>query len=86
MWLVIEALTPKMTNLHIALFSDNIPTVSWVDKLASKRSAVGAHLVRALAFRLKVKQCCPITPMHVAGRQNSMADMASRSFGSVNNV
>ncbi len=83
LWFVIEAVTKNITNINAALFSDNSPTVSWIDRLASRRSLTGAHLIRALALRLKVKQCCPLTPLHVAGTKNSMADMASRSFGSV---
>ncbi len=69
--------------IKVALFSDNSPTVSWVDRLAARQSRVGARLVRALALRLKIKKACPLTPLHVAGKQNSMADMASRSFGSI---
>ncbi len=83
MFLVMEAITPNEDAMHAAMFSDNVPTVSWVDKLASKRSLIGARLVRALVLRLKINKCSPLTPLHVAGKQNAMADMASRSFGSV---
>jgi len=31
---------------------------------------------------MKLKKCCPITPLHVAGKRNIMADVASRSYGS----
>ena len=67
---------------NIALFSDNSPTVSWVTRLASKRSHIGEQLIQALTLRLKDHRCCPLTPLHVAGKRNRMADMASRSFGS----
>jgi hypothetical protein len=84
MWFVVEAVHDgKLPDLKVALFSDNAPTISWVDRLASRRSLVGARLVRALALRLKLTKACPLTPLHVAGKQNTMADMASRSFGSV---
>ncbi len=83
MFLVMEAVTPNLAAMHVAMFSKNVPTVSWVRKLASKRSLVGARLVRALALQLKIKKCSPITPLHIAGRDNAMADMASQSFGSV---
>ena len=82
LWLVIEAICPNLRGKNVALFSDNTPTVSWVQRLASKRSRVGEQLIRALALRLKTTGCCPLTPIHVAGSQNGMADMASRSFGS----
>ena len=82
LWLVMEAICPSLREKNVALLSDNTPTVSWVARLASKRSNVGARLIRALALRLKTNGCCPITPLHVAGKCNRMADMASRSFGS----
>ncbi len=68
--------------MNVALFSDNSPSISWAERLASKKSLVGAQLIRALALRLRLNRCCPLTPLHVAGNQNSMADMALRLFGS----
>ena len=85
LWLVMEAVCPDLREKNIALFSDNSPTVSWVARLASKRSRIGEQLIRALTLRLKYKMCCPLTPLHVAGKRNRMADMASRSFGSEKN-
>jgi hypothetical protein len=85
LWLVIEAVAPTMAEKNFAMFSDNSPSVSWIDRMASKKSAIGAHLLRALTLRLKMKHCCPITPLHVAGKHNMMADCASRSFGRPSN-
>ena len=70
LWLVIEAICPNLQGKNVALFSDNTPTVSWVTRLASKRSQVGERLIRALALRLKTARCCPLTPLHVAGSCN----------------
>ena len=81
-WLVMEAICTDLRQKNIALFSDNSPSISWVERLASRRSIVGARLVRALAMRMKMCAVCPLTPLHVAGKRNSMADTASRSFGS----
>ena len=67
---------------HVAVFSNNQPTVSWVDQSASKSSVVAEQLLRALALRLKMKGASPLTPFHIAGKQNSMTDVLSRSFGS----
>jgi hypothetical protein len=67
---------------HAAVFSDNDPTVSWVDRLACRGSKVADQLIRALALRLKVKQVSPLTPQHIKGKQNSMTDIPSRSYGS----
>ena len=37
---------------HVAVFSNNQPTVSWVDLLESNRSVAAGHLLRALALIL----------------------------------
>jgi hypothetical protein len=60
----------------------NSPMVGWVQRLATRGSMVSAHLIRALALRLKLNRTCPITPLHIAGEENSMTDIPSRSFGS----
>jgi hypothetical protein len=83
LWLCLEEVAPDLTHKHIALFSDNSPTVSWVTKMASRKSKVAAQLVRALALRLNVKQTCPLTPVHIPGVENALTDIPSRSFGSV---
>ena len=82
LFLIMEEVCPNMAEKHIALYSDNAPTVSWVTRLASKHSVIAAQLLRALVLRLKLKKCCPLTPIHIAGVKNSMADIPSRSFGS----
>jgi hypothetical protein len=82
LWLVMEDVCRLRLGSHVALFSDNSPTVSWVKRLASKRSTVAAQLLRALALRLKATQVSPLTPLHIAGCQNSMTDIPSRSWGS----
>ena len=82
-WLIMETTCADVRQKNVALFSDNSPSISWVERLASRRSLVGSRLVRALALRMKICGVCPLTPLHVAGIQNSMADVASRSFGKV---
>lgn len=83
LWLVMEEVCGDMRNKHVALFSDNDPTVSWVRRMAARHSRVAAQLLRALALRLKQSETCPITPVHIPGKQNQMTDIPSRSFGSV---
>jgi hypothetical protein len=82
LWLVIEAVCDITPGTHIALFSDNSPTVSWVRRLAARGSRVAGHLIRALSLRLKVRQASPLTPLHIAGKHNALTDIPSRSFGS----
>ena len=72
-----------MKDSHVALFSDNSPTVHWVQRLAAKHSAIAMQLIRALALRLQLARASPLTPMHIAGVNNSLTDIPSRSFGSV---
>ena len=50
--------------------------------MASKSSFVAGQLLRALSLRLKKYQALPLTPMHIAGVENAMTDIPSRSFGS----
>ncbi len=82
LWLCLEGITKNIAHKHIAFFSDNSPTVSWVDRLASQKSRVAAWLVRALALRLNFHRACPLTPIHIPGVENVLADVPSRSFGS----
>ena len=82
-WLVMEEVCGDLRERRVAVFSDNDPTVSWVKKLASRHSVVAAQLIRAIALRMKLKGACPITPVRIPGVENSMTDIPSRSFGSV---
>ncbi len=42
LWLCVEAIRPDLAHKHIALFSDNLPTVSWVNKMASWKLQIAA--------------------------------------------
>ena len=81
LWLVMEEIC-LTTDAHVALFSDNSPTVHWVQRMAAKHSVIAMQLVRVLALRLQLKKSSPLTPMHIAGVNNSLTDIPSRSFGS----
>ena len=67
LWLCLEGVAIDMAHKHVALFSDNSPTVNWVAKMASKQSRVAAQLVRALAFCVNLTQACPLTPKCALG-------------------
>jgi hypothetical protein len=82
LWLVMESVCGDLREKWVALFSDNSLTVGWVHRLATRGPLVSAHLIRALALRLKLKGTCPLNPLHIAGEENSMTDIPSRSFGS----
>ena len=80
-WLVMEAVAPSLRHKHVALLSDNSPSVSWVTRLASKSSMIAGGLLRALALRLRVNRTSPLTPLHIPGVHNRIGDIPSRSFG-----
>jgi hypothetical protein len=82
LWLIMEEVCQFEPADHAALFSDNDPTVSWVDRLACRGSKVADQLIRALVLRLKEQRVSPLTPQHIKGDQNSMTDIPSRSWGS----
>ncbi len=82
LWLVIEGVCHNLREKWVTLLSDNSPTVSWVTWLASKRLLVAEQLVQALALHLKAMHACLLTPMHIEGKRNKIADVPLQSFGS----
>ena len=54
LWLIMEDVCPLKVGSRVGLFSDNSPTVRWVQCLALRRSAVAAQFIRALSLRLKL--------------------------------
>jgi hypothetical protein len=82
LWLVMEEVCPDLACKHAALFSDNQPTVCWVERMASKHSIIAGRLLQILALRLHKTKASPITPQHIKGAHNAMTDIPSRSFGS----
>ncbi|KAL7458421.1 hypothetical protein ACHAWC_009998 [Mediolabrus comicus] len=82
LWLVMEEVCPDLAYKHAALFSDNQPTVCWVERMASKHSIIAGRLLQILALRLHQTKASPITPQHIKGSHNAMTDIPSRSFGS----
>ncbi|KAL7549199.1 hypothetical protein ACHAWF_012468 [Thalassiosira exigua] len=82
LWLVMESVCSCLRRRHSALFSDISPTVGWVWRAAARGSIVTQQLLRALGLRMHVCECSPLTPLHLAGTENAMTDIPSRSFGS----
>ena len=79
---MMEHVCGTLAEKRVALFSDNSPTVSWVQRMASRSSLVAEQLIRVLALRFNLHKVCPITTLHIAGDQNTMTNIPSRSFGS----
>jgi hypothetical protein len=78
-FLVLEHLV-HLKHVHVAAWCDNTPTVSWTNKLSSARSAVAGRLTRALALRIHANEASPLISVSIAGVDNTMADVASRTF------
>jgi hypothetical protein len=64
------------------VLSDNTPTVAWTAHMADRSNAPTAgRLLQGLAAIQRASQAGPLTVASIAGVENSMADVASRSFG-----
>ncbi|HEY9818818.1 MAG TPA: hypothetical protein V6D20_23870, partial [Candidatus Obscuribacterales bacterium] len=78
-FLVIANLVPLL-HTHLAIWCDNTSAVSWSNRLSSKRSQAGQHLARALSLLICHHQTSPLMPFSIAGKDNDMANIASRSL------
>ncbi len=78
LWLMMEHVCGPLIEKRIALFSNNSPTVSWIERMACRSSLVAEQLIRVLALRFNIQKVCPITTLHIAGDQNSMTNIPSR--------
>jgi hypothetical protein len=83
LWLVMEGcLGPdNLKHEHVCLLSDNDPSVHWLEKMSSKKSLVASRLLRILAIRMRYCRASPLTPLHIPGIHNRIADIPSRSYG-----
>jgi hypothetical protein len=85
LWLLIEHVCTTLTEKHVALFSNNSRTISWVHRMACRSSLMAKQLIRVLTLRMNAQQCCPLTTQLIAGDQNSMTSIPSQSFGAKQN-
>ena len=78
-YLLLEQLVP-MLHLHTAVWCDNTSAVAWTVKMSSNKSSIGQQLTRALASRMIINRSSHLAALSIAGIDNPMADLASRSF------
>ncbi len=72
------AVAPKVKHVPLGTLCDNTPTVSWIEKMASKaKGPMAGRLLRGLAVMLHGNKAGRLTTVHVPGVDNVMADMAS---------
>ena len=79
-WLVLECAVPCLVFKHVGINCDNTSAVSWAQKYNSTKSIVASRLLRLLSLRMHRRRTSPLLTVHIAGKQNTMADMSSRSF------
>ena len=79
-WLVLEALVPNLIFKSAGMNCDNSTGTAWATKFRTAKSAAAAKLLRLLAFRIYMRKAAPAMTIGVAGIENDMADVASRSF------
>ena len=78
-YLLLEQLVP-MANVHAAVWCDNTSAVSWTVRMSSSKSVIGQQLTRILALRMLVNKSSHLAALSIAGIDNDLADLASRSF------
>ena len=78
-FLVLEALVP-LKHSHVSIWCDNMSAVAWTRNMGSSRSEIGHSLARALSIRICHNESSPLAAAHIAGKDNDMADLASRTF------
>jgi hypothetical protein len=78
-YLLLEQLV-DVKHSHAAAWCDNTSAVAWTVRMSSNKSAVGQQLTRALALRMLVNKSSHLAALSIAGVDNVLADLASRSF------
>ncbi len=69
---------PTVKHVPLGTLCDNTPTVSWIEKMASKaKGPTAGRLLRSLAVMLHCNKAGQLMTVHVPGVDNVMADVAS---------
>jgi hypothetical protein len=75
---VVFATAPEVKHIPLGMLCDNTPTVSWINKMASKaKGPMARRLLRDLAGMLHCNRAGRLTTVHVNGDNNVMAKVAS---------
>ena len=79
-FLLLEHKLPTLQYKHLVTYCDNMSAVAWAYKMRTSKSATAGRLLRLLGMRIHAAKASSITPIHVAGVDNTMADIVSRAF------
>jgi hypothetical protein len=78
------AIGKAMVGAQIAIGCDNSPAVAWTTRMATRsETPISFRLLRGLAMRQRQTWSAPPAVFHVAGIQNTLADVASRPLAGV---
>ena len=77
--MVLEQLV-DLRHKNVGTYCENTLTVSWAYKLASNQSNIGGRLLRILAMRKRLSRSSPLVTISIAGVDNKMEDVSSRSL------
>jgi hypothetical protein len=73
------AITSNIKHVPLGTLCDNTPTVSWIEKMASKtKGPTAGCLLQGLAVMLHCNKAGRLTTVHMPGVDNVMVDVASR--------
>ena len=78
--LVLEYTNLDIAHTHLALFCNNTSAVAWSYKLRTSKSTIAGRLLQMLGLQIHSRKASSLTPFHIAGEDNQMADIISRSF------
>jgi hypothetical protein len=56
LWLMMEHVCGSLAKKRVALFNNNSPTVSWVQRMAACCSLVAEQLIQILALRFNIQK------------------------------
>jgi hypothetical protein len=74
---IVLAMALTIKHVPLGTLCDNTPTVSWIEKLASKaKGPMAGRLIQGLAVMLHCNRAGRLTTVHVPGTNNVMADVA----------
>jgi hypothetical protein len=75
---VVLATAPEVKHIPLGTLCDNTPTVSWINRMASKaKGPTAGRLLWGLAVMLHCNKAGQLTTVHVKGDNNIRANVAS---------
>ena len=82
---VLETCVHSLKHINTVIHSDNSPRVAWATTMATKtaKSEAAHRLLRGLAMRQRSLEAGPLQVLHIPGKSNNLADIASRPIPAI---